>query len=484
MALSLTGAAGAQIATEATVQFPQQEATAAEVLLSLANQADLGFLAANLPDARRTFSLADTPLQDALYAVSEAYGLECATWHGLLLAEPAPPPELRSLAARLRAAVDPAVQPYLFQGPEVITREEPAPEILDAIRVIVKGEQGPEAYAKLAHACYSIAAYELYGILAWADSLERGTILFHTQPVRPEQQVATDQCGCAGHLVVERPRRDGADPLESHLQRLTYHGAGYDPFAAALREQRGLIPVEEYVRRLLDRARAEETPFAEDERLDAPQALEEQSGPAAALLQRLAAGSGLLLQCSADRGAVELTTRTDPVPLRDLLVALARLTHGCLVQRDDGYEVAAGACAGDRLCAAAPLPMWVWAASTTVERDLLRQRHLEALWAMLTPAAPDGPLGPPVALRDLGGAAQRAAALLLWGDLGARLAEWAGDLPRAGAGPGVWLYEIEGEQYELRTWRAVEVVSGLSYLTLKAELSGTRSVPMPLREIE
>jgi len=451
------------------VSFERKEADAASALRTLAEEQGLGLVARDLPPDRHTVTFSFSSQEEGLAVLAETYGLQATLWREMILAEP-----VRSqapLSERLRSSIAPETAALLFRGPDDGSAEaEGFDRVVEAVRVLLgKESEDPEA---LSHAAYWMAGPELNSLLRQWDCVERGVTRCAIIDRRTVwgQPLLPDEDPCEQHLVFVAPAPgwgEGEEPLF-----LSFHGPSYDHFAVALAEEKGLIPLDEYKRRLLAAAKVREGPWGEPSKYETRLTVGlEGEGAWTDCLARLAQVAPPV-SWSEKLEPGRFVVAVEEVEAGDLLIALALLAGGILLDAPESVFIDVPLTELEKLTAAFPLPWRAWVHATTVERDLARQRLVARLWPYLAPQSErPGPRGS-VPLHALEPAAQALARGLAEISLAGLYRRWTENLPdRSGRVP-LWLYESEElGWYEVAAPGRSEFLRDTIYRQIKHELA-------------
>ena len=462
----------AQEPRPAGVTLKLQGATAAQALAALSKAGDVGLVASGggLPDDRRDFAVEGLGLTDAVAALADAYQLECVTWRGLLVA-----PGRRAegtLAEGLASVLSDEERAVLLRGEDGGTfRAEGWPLLCEAVLALAGQAPQVDRYQAALRAGYWMTAPGLGQIVRAHATAENGTML-----VRVVSREPTDEDPCTEHLLLVAPALNAAAP--GGALRAYYHAPDYDQFAHALAKQKGLIPLEEFVRRLIAAAREREDPLADDASLN--KAVEfEGTGPLRTILDGLSNASGLHLSAEDRLGNVSVVVASTTTPLRDVLTALSHVAGGALVreQGPGSYGIVPAVLVIERFLNVLPPLAWSVASSTTVERDVAQQDLVRKVWDSLDADSLGRLREQPLRLSSLPQAAQGSLRALAEFALARDFARWLRNLPLRDGPVPLWLYEGEQERfYELRSPGCSEFIQGISYLQLKMRLTGQEAI--------
>jgi len=471
----LVAAASGQPEILPSVTLLLQRSSAAEALQALCEQVQLGLITSELPPEPAEVNLEEVPLEEALASLAETFVLDCARYRNLIVATPGAPG--LSLRERFRRILAPEVAELLLRPPD----DGRSPEVpgydtvLEAIRVLYRGTTDALSREKLARAAYWMAAPELASLLRYVDSMEEGKAF-----IRAIAREPTEEDPCTEHLCLVWPCLDfvppsllvGVEPLASKVA--VFHAPDYDKFALSLQRERGLISVEEYTRRIIQRSQEKEDPFAGEEPLQREIGLRAE-GNLRDLAEGLAEQLGVPVQVRERVREVRATVRAEGVRAREVLLALSRVT-GTVLQASDngpGYVLDTPLVPLEQLLTALPLRVWVAVQSTTFERDWQRQQAVRRFWSALDQGQVNRLRGTVTRSKDYQGRARRALQELATLVFAPRFKRWLENLPlRKGPVP-LWLYENkEGGGFELAAPGGGEYVEGLNYLWLKTQLRG------------
>lgn len=454
------------------VALQVRNATAGQALAALCEAAAVGLVAspAALPDAPRDFSVEGVSVADAARALGDAYGVDCVAWRGLLLAQGRRVGG--SLAEALASVLSDQERQLLLRREDDGTFQAQGWSLLpEAVVALATDVPQEHKYQAALHAAYWMAAPELGEMLRAESAADRGTLL-----VRIAAHEPTEDDPCPEHLLLVTPRLNAE--ASGRALRTYWHGPDYDQFAEALAKQKGMIPLDEFVRRLVAAAREREDPFHDDVTLSTNVSFDGE-GRLAEVADGLSGPAGLRLSADEALADARVTIKTADALLGDVLRALAYVTGGALVPGDQpqSYRIVSAGPVLERLLNALSPSAWAAVCSTTVERDILQQRLVRAVWDSLDPEALTRLREQPRRLRSLPEVAQRPIRVLAHFAFARDFARWLNNLPvRDGAVP-LWLYEDEEERfYELRSPGCSEFIQGISYLQLKMRLTGQQAI--------
>lgn len=402
-------------------------------------------------------------------------GADAAAFRGIVVArsQTAGDPTLRD---RLRAAL-----PAEFSG--LLLDLVPMPSRWDLIKrsaiAMGKHDVGAEAYQSCLELSLCLACSELCEIDRELWMVARGQALVRVVPATMDQD-PRDPCGCAEHLRIACPMTGCDDPLRALW--LTFHGPEYDVFARALKEQQGLIPVEEFTSRAVARARAEDSLWPTPEGDELRVSLPGREGTVAEVARELAALGGLEVEVAEAIGDSAVYCRCDDAYVTDALAALGAAVGGVLVKTDQGLSLTAPASLREQVCAAVPLELWASASLGGSERDLARLSATRDTWRAMAPQLADLRAGP-LSMAQLDPEPRLALTHLVSVGAGGQFRRWLNNLPaRDGAVP-LWLLEQKMgpyQEYEVRAPTASCFFGGLEYLLVRCAIEGTEAIDFPL----
>jgi len=439
---------------------------ALDALQHVAQAASVPVIASPLPDGEQAFSLQNADLDTAVTELARVYNIDVTMWRGILIAEPPVPGTLRD---HLRDAVTPDEAALLFRPPDDGSYDTPGFELVrGAIKALATEGHTDKSKPLLEQTALWRAGPELQQHIANVENALAGNVLVSMAP--PEKWETERGDYCAQHLVLLYPGSgDPKDVLGSQTAR--FHARGYDRFAETLKMERATIGREELVRRLVQRARAQEDPLGGDERLSLPVFV---SG--AITLTELARRAGETIGMRIDvEDALrdqKVFVEAEGVRAGDILHAAARLTRGAIALREEAGTVSLcwPGSALERVDTALPLPLWALAHLTSIEADLWCQEQTDSAWASLMEDQSEALARSPVRIESLG--VQVRSLALYHFARSYRL--WTQNLPLRDGPVPLWLYERTDEPrfwgYELRAPGGSEFVKGIGYLLLKGEL--------------
>lgn len=446
--------------------FIVEEADATLALRLFAEEQGLGLVGRDLPGARRKVTFSFATLEEGLSFLAEAYGIEATLWRNLILAEPVESP--KDLPRRLRSSIPPQTATLLFRGPDDGTVEaEGFTWVIEAVRVL--RENRAEGRGILEKAAYWMAAPELNSLLRQWDCLQRGVtraLIIGRNTVWGRRLIWREEDPCEQHLVLVAPAsglKEGEEPLS-----LSFHAPQYDRFARALAEERGLISLGEYKRRLVAAAKVGEGPLLDLPAYEMPITLTVEGEKAWA--EALAHLSQMCrpVQWNKALSPGRFSVVVENVEAGTLLIALALLARGVLLDDPEGLMIDIPVTVMEKLTVALPLSWRTWASSTTVERDLAKQRLVKQLWPSLSLGGERRNTHPPLPISALEPAPRALVRALLEVSLASLYRRWTENLPdRSGRVP-LWLYESEElGWYELAAPGRSEFLMGELYAPLK-----------------
>ena len=286
---------------------------------------------------------------------------------------------------------------------------------------------------------------------------------------------------CLEHLLVQPGAREGTPAVRP----TAFHGDRYDQAAEWLQERKGMIPVAEYRRRVLEAAKSENDPLLSRAACWRKPLSLELAAKARTVLARLAdeaQGAVRLDGVGVDEGPL-VTVQVRDACAGDLVLGVARLAGWVVLPGQDGsLAIAAPQGPREQFRQALPLPLWAAVAITPVERDLARSDAAQRFWRSLTTETRDSLLAQRGAMRDLPPDVRQPLKEMVCLDAAKRLSPWLLNLPDRASRVLLCLYESEELGYfELAAPTVSEVVQGFQYLLLKAELTGQ---PALIRKID
>ncbi|HIE50983.1 MAG TPA: hypothetical protein EYP85_04425 [Armatimonadetes bacterium] len=359
---------------EHSVRLELQNATIEQALSRLAEELEGGFICADPKGVTLERLELEKPPAQAFWEVCAHFGYEGGRWRRLFLVRPRT--EVGTLEERILRHLPRKVRVRRSLGDERITLDV----LVDlAVNFLRSPEGSEEREAWASKLCQAITWPKLVEVVRKFDRLCRGeAILGVKSPPRPPRFEFHKR------LLLIWPLQQG-DPGWFAPREILW--VGYDQFREYLRAHQRGDPLEVFVQRALEVAHAREQVYADDPLLDHPVTLSVQREPVPAILQKLAARSGLGLhgQGSAREKLVSLEVRECPV--RDLLTALAFLSGTVLVRQERGkYALEAPNLLAEYLAIALPVQVWAYAQLTSVEQQLEWQQLCQAFWDCLTPA--------------------------------------------------------------------------------------------------
>lgn len=403
---------------------------------------------------------------DRAEEVLRASGLETARWRGITVGVGATRLGLRE---RLAGGLLPAERELVFH-PRVGRDEVPQQfgVLLNAVRVLYRREEGEKAKQSVGDALRWIVGNQLeeaLWVLAEARS-GRGRWM-----VRARQATAEDPCNAHLEFWFACPPADGE---EAPPFMLTSHGPEYDVIARGMAQQRALIERGEFLRRVIEAQRADREPFGADARAAKPITGALRNETAEAALRGVAEACGMRVRCAGGKPG-RYTVLSEGARAGDVLLCLARAAGLVLVREGDGYAAVAPRSTAERLWVSLPLNVWALARSTPVERQIQREEAVRALWPLL-PAQGQGRIA---ALPE---AARAALARYIEVGFAGAFGMLMEDLPDEQGRGRLALYEDEQSGvFMLAAPGADELIGGVSYLRLKAELTGMKGVVVPMK---
>lgn len=425
--------------------------------------------------------VSDLPL-DELSALAGDFGDPGAAWEPT---ETSPPPELAGaetawlrrvlvvdrpspgalFAERALAGLPDEERGWLQRG--YVGFAEDPPELCamlgDAVYILLKKLDDPASRRHLEHVAYWMAG-DLYDEIARFESgLREPSAWLWIKPHRPTDDDPTDQS-----LVLWFPvpgPEHGGSPLH-----LVHAEEWFDTFEHTLQAEHGMIPLDEFIRRLTATALETEQPGSQTEAMRKPVTLPARTAELGAIVTALAAQTGATGTVDAELARAPVTAAIAEQPLWEVLPALARAAGGVLLEEAGGVRLAVPACPWERMWAQAPLRWWATAQMTKVERNWCRQIWRRELWSTLDEAAREElRAGRP--LSQCEPAVLAAARRLADSDLGLRWKALLDSLPERNGRVPIWLYEYpEEREWELASPFVSEVVRGYEALRLLQRL--------------
>jgi len=423
-----------------------------------------------LPPQQTEVEIEEASIDEALAVLAAVFDVDCVVYRGMILAGPRPGEA--SLRQRLSSSIDRDLAEILFRPrDDGQSTNIPGYEyILDAVRVLYRDGNVSERQEMLTRAACWMAAPELSDILRYVDAFTEGKMLVRVLDAEP-----TEEDPCSQHLGLTVPASGlGKD---DHALPVIFHGPSYDKFALMLQEAHGIIPLDEYTRRVIARAREMEDAFADDEALQKTVTIEVDQEMMAAVARRLADEVGCPLEVEDTLRGARVTAHVQDCSLRDFCLALGRVAGAAFIatENEKGYawDVPRGPL--EQLLAALPLPLWALVQMTTFERDQVRQEAVRAFWKALGPAMIESFRGKAGRVADIPPTAHLAVQQLAYVTFAAQFVQWSQNLPERNGKVPLWLYESEeAGSFELAAPGGSEFVGGLAYLRLKWELTGQR----------
>lgn len=283
---------------------------------------------------------------------------------------------------------------------------------------------------------------------------------------------ATVDDPCTEHLQLVFPKLSSTDSIPSVMA--TLHSPEFDPAAISLARQKGIIPLAEYKRRIINTAKANEKLTVmplELTRLMSDVTFERSIVSLSDLVERLNAKTDIRLSVHESLSSRKIFVALNAVPIGDVLTAIARCVHSVWVKKGDGYELTPPMLTIERIWCVLPLDVWKYVALTHPERDLAQHRLVSELWnaisgklhkTLMRRAMPARLL--PLQIRKIVYNLAILHEAKMW-------ERWFRNLPERDSPVPLWLFESPAyARYELAAPGYSEEIQGYAYIRLKASL--------------
>lgn len=381
-----------------------------------------------------------------------------------------------TLCDRVRSAIPADLSGFLLDMVPMASRWE---LIRKTAIAMGRHETGAEAYRACLEMSLALACGELSEIDRELWMLWQGRALVRVVSSEADQDPA-NPCGCSEHLRIACPKIDCDDPLSALW--LTFHGPEYDGFARSLKDQQGLISLEEFTSRAVAKARSEDSLWPTLEGDELRVSIDGRESTVAQVTRELAALGGVKVDVAAPLSGRQVFCRCDHAYVTDALAGLAGALGAAIVRTDQGFALTTPETLCERVCAAAPLELWAAAALGGSERDLARLTASQDAWRAMAPQLGDL-RARPLSVAELEPDARAALTHLVSVGAGGQFRRWLTNLPaRDGAIP-LWLLEQRMGpyyEYEVRAPTSSCFFGGLEYLLVRCAIEGTEAVDFPI----
>lgn len=358
-----------------SVRLELRNATIEQALGQLAEELEGNFICVD-PNGGTVETLEiEKPSGQALREVCGHFGYEGGRWRRLLLARKQT--HGGTLWERISTSLPENVRAELVLPPgETITVEALVGLAVNYLRA-PEGSDAKEAGAS--QLCYAITWPQLVEAVRKFDRLTEGQAILGVKA-----PVWSPPFDFHKRLLVIWPVQPG-EPEDIAVREELW--VGYDQFREYLKARERADPLDVFVQRALEAARAREEAYADDPVLDQTVRLTARREAVQEVLQKLAEEAGLGLHGSREAGERLVSLEILDCSLRDVLRALSFLTESVLVQQEPGeYTLEAPNLLAERLTCALPVQLWATSQLTSVEQQLEWQRLCQEFWDGLTPA--------------------------------------------------------------------------------------------------